>query len=167
VGGTRQRRNLCRVSPIWHSAKLILKIKKIIVECQITGTRQRRKINFVRPSSSFFLSSHSLCLSRRAAASPRCRLPAPPPPRAAASPPRPPAHAAPAAHRRLAAPPRAPLAAPPHRRPTALPESQPPRAAVSSPRHRLPRPPPSQGIFLLNYVLIVGISTPGGPWIDE
>jgi hypothetical protein len=28
------------VSPIWHSTKLILKIKKIFAECQITGTRQ-------------------------------------------------------------------------------------------------------------------------------
>jgi hypothetical protein len=38
---TRQRRHLCRVSPIWHSANHILKIKKIFAECRIAGTRQR------------------------------------------------------------------------------------------------------------------------------
>jgi hypothetical protein len=68
LADTRQR-SLCRVSPIWHSAKLILKIKKIFVECQIAGTRQRRKIYFAR---GFFLllSLLSLSLSHRSAPSP-------------------------------------------------------------------------------------------------
>jgi hypothetical protein len=58
--------------------KAYFKNKKIFAECQIAGTRQRRKINFARPSFSFFLSSHSLCLSRRVVVSLRRRLPAAP-----------------------------------------------------------------------------------------
>jgi hypothetical protein len=53
LADTRQR-SLCRVSLIWHSAKLILKIKKIFAECQIAGTRQRSKIYFARVLSSSF-----------------------------------------------------------------------------------------------------------------
>jgi hypothetical protein len=70
---TRQR-ILCRVPPIWHPAKFILKIKKNFAECQITGTRQRRRIYFARailpPFSALAL---KICRARR-------RLPALPPP---------------------------------------------------------------------------------------
>jgi hypothetical protein len=38
--GTRER-SLCRVLGRGHSAKCVLKLKKIFVECQITATRQR------------------------------------------------------------------------------------------------------------------------------
>jgi hypothetical protein len=116
AGDTRQSM-LCRVPPGWHSAKLILKIKKIFVECQIAGTRQRRKINFA-PDFFLLLSLLSLSLSQPCAtASLRRRRPAAP---ALARRGR----RAPAARRRLVAP--------PHR---------PPRAAASSGRRLLPAPP--------------------------
>jgi hypothetical protein len=59
LADTRQN-ILCRVSPIGHSAKLILKIKKIFAECQIVGTQQRRK-NIFAPG--FFLLLSLLTLS--------------------------------------------------------------------------------------------------------
>jgi hypothetical protein len=112
-GDTRQSR-LCRVPPIWHSAKRILKLKKIFAECQITGTRQRSKI--CRPVVSFSFSSltHSICRSlslTHAAAhtlAPPCPAPpAPAPSRPRPAPPRPCPCVAPSVH----------LPRPEHRRP--------------------------------------------------
>jgi hypothetical protein len=67
---------------LWHSAKNILKLKKIFAECQIAGTRQRKKINRPRvllsPSfSPLYLSVTALSARRRERPSPR-RPPAPP-----------------------------------------------------------------------------------------
>ena len=112
LADTRQR-ILCRVSPIWHSAKLILKIKKSLPSARSRALGKEVKYTLRPGSFFFFLSSHSLChapppapFARRrlpvpphAAGSPRRRLPAPalpararraPPARRAAASPRPP-----------------------------------------------------------------------------
>jgi hypothetical protein len=127
LADTRQR-ILCRVSPIWHSAKLILKIKKI---CRVPDPgHSAKKENILRArllSSSF--SPLTLSVSPQCAAA--ADLPSSPAPaRASRARRAPPARRATASAARCAAPP------PSCRTPPS------------------PRPPPSQGIILLNYVLI-------------
>jgi hypothetical protein len=132
LADTRQR-ILCRVSPIWHSAKLILKIKKkSLPSARSRALGKEGKIYFRPAPFFFFLSSLSLFLSavRRRAKLPSCRAASPPP-----------AHAPP--HRLTAAMPTRRAHAPPHRRAASPPRR--PRAAVRQPSARSPpsAPPPS------------------------
>jgi hypothetical protein len=142
LADTRQR-ILYRVSPIWHSAKLILKIKKkYLPSARSRALGKEGKIYFRPAPFFFFLSSLSLFLSavRRRAKPPPCRAASPPRRLTAA---RPRAVAPP--HRRAHSP--CPRAASPPRRLTA---ARPcvavrPLAAVRQPSARSPpsAPPPS------------------------
>jgi hypothetical protein len=119
---TRQRL-LCRVSLIWHSAKLILKIKKNL--CRLPDHGHSAKRVYIALVT-FFL-SHSLTLTLRAAATvytspPRRRTPAAPAPYAV--------------RRALAMPPPRPRRACPRRAPAASPAT---RRLVRDPSVR-PRP---------------------------
>jgi hypothetical protein len=132
LADTRQR-ILYRVSPIWHSAKLILKIKKkYLPSARSRALGKEGKIYFRPAPFFFFLSSLSLFLSavRRRAKPPPCCAASPPPHRRAASPPR----RLTAARPRAAAPPHRRRAhAPPHRRP---PTRRRPPARLRRPRLR-------------------------------
>jgi hypothetical protein len=145
LGGTRQRRRLCRVPPIWHSANHILKIKKSLPSA---ASRALGKEHQLSQTDGFSFFSLSLTLTRsrhrpRARARPRRR------PRAAPGP----AHARPRspraarAHCVLAAPPTtaddpAPALAAGHARAPALHAlARPPRPPRRRALHALASPP--------------------------
>ena len=64
LDGTRQRRRLCRVPPIWHSANHILKIKKNLCRVPHRG-HSAKNINLANPTASPSSLSHSRSLAAR------------------------------------------------------------------------------------------------------
>jgi hypothetical protein len=71
---TLGKRRLCREPAIWHSAKNIL---KFFAECQIAGTRQRKKINCPQVLLSPSFSPLTLSVTPAVRPPPRALLPAP------------------------------------------------------------------------------------------
>jgi hypothetical protein len=147
---TRQR-ILCRVPPIWHSAKFILKIKKTLPSARSRALGKEGEYTSPAP---FFLLLSLLSLSRLCRA--RRRLPALPPPlRAVAGSPPAPAAAALAGARPPAAPSPSHFHAPtpPPRplrpRPTtrALYALARPHLCPSPDRARPPRPRPPRALY--------------------